>query len=112
MASPNKQISYTEWKETTHSSQRVMAIATTAGAGGARIYDHILYPKKRETKEPFQEHTKPIHRDVAVQTELQHDIILYSCKKKPAFMPWRMSVGDNSDSDDDTYYRVHGAKLV
>lgn len=105
-----KSVSYREWKEQNKPKKpTVLAIATTAGTGGVRIYDHILYPKKKVTKvKAPPPKAKPLHRDVGVQTEPQHDIIMYTSRSKPSpFMAWRLSAGgSDTDSDEEPYFQV------
>ena len=103
-----KPVSYREWKEQNKSKNPpILAIATTAGTGGVRIYDHILYPKK-VTKVKAPPKAKPLHRDVGVQTEPQHDIIMYTSRSKPPpFMSWRLSAGgSDTDSDEEPYFQI------
>ena len=108
-----KSVSYREWKEQNKPKKPpVLAIATTAGTGGVRIFDHILYPKKvTKVKAPPPKakiEQKPLYRDVGVQTEPQHDIIMYTSRSKPPpFMSWRLSAGgSDTDSDEEPYFQV------
>lgn len=107
-----KSVSYREWKEQNKPKKPpVLAIATTAGTGGVRIFDHILYPQKvTKVKAPpkAKKEQKPLHRDVGVQTEPQHDIIMYTSRSKPPpFMSWRLSGGgSDTDSDEEPYFQV------
>lgn len=103
-------ITYKQWKnQNSEIKSRVTAIATTAGIGGVRIYDHILYPNRgKKTKiepkpapAPESPHPETLHHDVAVQTEPHHNIILYTSKPKP-FLSWRMSANSGSSSDSNT----------
>jgi len=104
-----KSITYKQWKkQNSENKSRVTAIATTAGIGGVRIYDHILYPKRgKKAKAGFKPAPAPetLHHDVAVQTEPHHNIILYTSKPAP-LLPWRSSgnsgSGSSSDSESDT----------
>ena len=86
-----KSVSYREWKEQNKPKKPpVLAIATTAGTGGVRIFDHILYPKKvTKVKAPPPKakiEQKPLYRDVGVQTEPQHRYYyVYKSIKTTAF---------------------------
>jgi hypothetical protein len=104
-----KSVSYREWKEQNKPKKPpILAIGTTAGTGGVRIYDHILYPQKVNKVKKSSPKPKPLHRDVGVQTEPQHDIIMYTSRSKaPPFMSWRLSGGvSDTDSDDEPYFQV------
>tara|TARA_B110000858_G_scaffold198490_1_gene265630 strand:+ start:876 stop:1295 length:420 start_codon:yes stop_codon:yes gene_type:complete len=103
-----KSVSYSDWKEQNKSKKLpVLAIATTAGTGGVRIYDHILYPQEVNKVKTYPPKTKPLHRDVGVQTKPQHDIIMYTSRSKPPFMSWRFGAsGNDCDSDEEPYFQV------
>jgi hypothetical protein len=104
-----KSVSYREWKEQNKPKKPpILAIATTAGTGGVRIYDHILYPQKVKKVKASPPKSKPLHRDVGVQTEPQHDIIMYTSRSKPPpFMAWRLNAGgSDTDSDEEPYFQV------
>lgn len=107
-----KSVSYREWKEQNKPKKpTILAIATTAGTGGVRIYDHILYPQKvnkvKVSPPKAKKQEESLHRDVGVQTEPQHDIIMYTSRSKPPFMSWRLSAdGNDTDSDQEPYFQV------
>lgn len=110
-------LSYREWKESKNNTRPpILAIGTTAGTGGVRMFDHILYPQSFINKNtPITEKSKKkLHRNVAVQTEPQHDIIRYTSKTKPPpFMLWRLNTrgyDSDSDSDEDPYFQVSQIK--
>ena len=110
-------VSYREWKESKNNARPpILAMGTTAGTGGVRMFDHILYPQSFINKNtPKSKKSKnEVHRDVAVQTEPQHDIIRYTSKAKPPpFMLWRLNTrgyDSDSDSDEEPYFQVSQLK--
>jgi maltose-binding protein MalE len=75
-------ITYTEWKnrKTSLSISKpqetppimAMAMATTAGVGGVRIYDRLFKQRKNTLTDIINETKKNTHHDVTVETE-QYD---------------------------------------
>jgi len=92
MSTGKHEITYKEWKEKYNKPKKVMAIATTAGAGGVRFYDEFLDPPKKRKKQ------KP-HHDVVEKSKPQHDNIVLFINKLMSLLTW--PTNSSSDSEDE-----------
>ena len=106
-----KSVSYREWKEQNKPKKPpVLAIATTAGTGGVRIFDHILYPKKvTKVKAPPPKakiEQKPLYRDVGVQTEPQMILLCIQVDQNHRLLCRASSARKDNDSDEEPYFQV------
>lgn len=98
MSSGQHEITYKEWKEKNNKPKKVMAIATTAGAGGVRLYDEFLDPPKKQKKQKS-------HHDVVEKNEPQHDNLVLFTNKVMCLLPWRTNSSSDSE-DEEQYFKV------